>query len=262
MRATAFALSLAVLPNLVSAGLFREGGPVKMLQDKVFRKSLKSDRTGIVAFVAPWCGHCQKLTPEYTKAAQSLSPLVDFYAVDCDADENKRLCAEQGIKGFPTIKSFPRGVAGATKEYQGERTASSIVNWANGEVPMRVTGLKTVDAVNEWVKSRPSAPRALLLTTQPKVPVMWKVLASRYYDEETKSKKVEFGAIKDADGEVMRALGLTSTAGEKSKVAIWKRGDDSTPTLYEGVLKFEPLSSTFDGLHAEKATASSPKEDL
>lgn len=48
--------------------------------------------------------HCQKLTPEYTKAAQSLSPLVDFYAVDCDADENKRLCAEQGIKGFPTIK--------------------------------------------------------------------------------------------------------------------------------------------------------------
>ena len=43
MRTTSFALSLAVLPTLVSAGLFREGGPVQMLQDKVFRKSLKSD---------------------------------------------------------------------------------------------------------------------------------------------------------------------------------------------------------------------------
>ena len=48
--------------------------------------------------------HCQKLTPEFTKAAESLAPLIDFYAVDCDADENKRLCAEQGVKGFPTIK--------------------------------------------------------------------------------------------------------------------------------------------------------------
>jgi hypothetical protein len=50
-------------------------------------------------------------------------------------------------------QSFPRGVAGAPKDYQGERTASGIVSWANSEVPMRVTSLKTVDAVNEWAKS-------------------------------------------------------------------------------------------------------------
>jgi protein disulfide-isomerase A6 len=38
------------------------------------------------------------------KAAASLSPLVPAYAVDCDEEKNKRMCAEQGIKGFPTIK--------------------------------------------------------------------------------------------------------------------------------------------------------------
>lgn len=43
MRSAAVALSLAVLPTLVSAGLFREGGPVKNLQDKIFRKSLQPE---------------------------------------------------------------------------------------------------------------------------------------------------------------------------------------------------------------------------
>ena len=29
------------------------------------------------------------------KAAKSLDPMVPLYAVDCDAEENKRICAEQ-----------------------------------------------------------------------------------------------------------------------------------------------------------------------
>lgn len=49
MRTTPFALSLVVLPTFVSAGLFSESGPVKMLQDNIFRKSLKSD----VSFSTP-----------------------------------------------------------------------------------------------------------------------------------------------------------------------------------------------------------------
>lgn len=35
------------------------------------------------------------MAPEYSKAAENLSPLIPFYAVDCDAEVNKRLCAEQ-----------------------------------------------------------------------------------------------------------------------------------------------------------------------
>ena len=39
--------------------------------------------------------HCQRMVPEYSKAAQSLHPLIPAYAVDCDNDANKRLCADQ-----------------------------------------------------------------------------------------------------------------------------------------------------------------------
>lgn len=61
----------------------------------------------MVAFVAPWCGHCQKLVPEYSKAALGLYPLVPMYAVNCHAEKNKKFCAEQGVEGFPTIKVRP-----------------------------------------------------------------------------------------------------------------------------------------------------------
>lgn len=39
--------------------------------------------------------HCQQMAPEYSKAAGNLSPLVPFYAIDCDAESNKPLCASQ-----------------------------------------------------------------------------------------------------------------------------------------------------------------------
>ncbi len=58
----------------------------------------------MVAYIAPWCGHCKTLVPEYSTASDSLSPMIPFYAVDCDADENKGICAKEGVKGFPTIK--------------------------------------------------------------------------------------------------------------------------------------------------------------
>ena len=53
---------------------------------------------------ADFLQHCQRLVPEYSKAAESLNPLISSYAVDCDEEANKRLCHEQDVKGFPTMK--------------------------------------------------------------------------------------------------------------------------------------------------------------
>ena len=81
---------------------------------------IKSDSLWIVEFYAPWCGHCQRLTPEYTKAAKALKGVVKIGAVN--ADEHKSLGGQYQVQGFPTIKIF-----GANKnkpeDYQGERTA-------------------------------------------------------------------------------------------------------------------------------------------
>jgi protein disulfide-isomerase A6 len=103
----------------------------------------------MVAFVAPWCGHCKSLGPEFTAAAASLSPLIPFYAIDCDAAANKPLCGEQGVQGFPTIKAFPRAGKGAAREYRGDRKRGALVEYAKELVPDRVKKLRADDGVEK-----------------------------------------------------------------------------------------------------------------
>lgn len=58
----------------------------------------------MVLFSAPWCGYCKQAAPAWTRAAETLSPLIPFYNVDCDEEANKRFCASEGVQGYPTIK--------------------------------------------------------------------------------------------------------------------------------------------------------------
>ncbi|CAF0939600.1 unnamed protein product [Didymodactylos carnosus] len=81
----------------------------------------------IVEFYAPWCGHCQSLTPEWKKAAAALKGIVKVGAVD--ADQHKSLGGQYGVSGFPTIKIFGTNKRSPT-DYQGGRTADAIVEQA------------------------------------------------------------------------------------------------------------------------------------
>lgn len=105
----------------------------------------------MVAFVAPWCGHCKTLGPEFSAAAASLSPLIPFYAIDCDAAANKPLCGEQGVQGFPTIKAFPRAGKGAAREYKGERKKGALVEYAKELVPDRVKKLRADEGADKVI---------------------------------------------------------------------------------------------------------------
>ncbi|XP_066453352.1 protein disulfide-isomerase A6 isoform X2 [Eleutherodactylus coqui] len=93
------------------------------------REVVESDSLWLVEFYAPWCGHCQRLTPEWKKAASALKGIVKVGAVDCD--QHKALGGQYEIRGYPTIKVF-----GANKnkpeEYQGGRTSESIIDSALG----------------------------------------------------------------------------------------------------------------------------------
>ena len=101
---------------------------------------IKSDSLWIVEFYAPWCGHCQRLTPEYTKAAKALKGVVKVRASfdvvgvlsnvqlflcqigAVNADDHKSLGGQNQVQGFPTIKIFGLN-KNKPEDYQGERTA-------------------------------------------------------------------------------------------------------------------------------------------
>lgn len=235
-------LALALTPSLVSAAIFPADSLVKMLDAKSFKKALKANQTSMVAFVAPWCGHCQRMVPEYSKAALGLHPLVPVYAVNCDAEKNKRLCAEQGVSGFPTVKLFPRGNTLAPMVYDsGERTATGFYYWATRRIPKHFAKLYHEYEVKPWIEKNTSKHRALLLTKDKKVPLLWQVLANKY------AGQLEMGTHRDKEGKTSVSLGFEAGGKKGSKVLIYPVGSN-TPVRYEGIQKLESLSKFFDSV--------------
>ncbi|WAR17609.1 PDIA6-like protein [Mya arenaria] len=91
---------------------------------------INSEDIWLVEFFAPWCGHCKNLAPQWAQAATDLKGKVKLGAVDSTV--HTVISSRYGIRGYPTIKYFPGGKKdGEAQEYDGGRTASDIVSWAN-----------------------------------------------------------------------------------------------------------------------------------
>ena len=85
----------------------------------------------LIEYYAPWCGHCQKLQPEWNQAATQLKGQIKFGKVD--ATVNNGLAQRFGVRGYPTIKIFAPGdnkSDSKAEEYQGPREAAGIVQFA------------------------------------------------------------------------------------------------------------------------------------
>lgn len=69
------------------------------------KKYVRSGDPSIVAFYAPWCGHCQHFVEPYEKFARQNNKLkIQFGAVNCVAFRG--LCEEAKIRGYPTLLAF------------------------------------------------------------------------------------------------------------------------------------------------------------
>ena len=103
------------------------------LTDADFDKVVDGSSNVLVEFYAPWCGHCKNLAPEWKIAGETFQPGDDIIIAAIDATANPKMGEKFGVKGFPTIKYFPKGKATA-EEYSGGRTADTIISWVNNKV--------------------------------------------------------------------------------------------------------------------------------
>jgi len=119
-----FLLAFATL----GSAFYDHGSKVVKLTAANFKeKVLNGNELWFVEFYAPWCGHCQRLTPEWEKLAGALKGIINVGAVDMTTDQEAG--AAYGIRGFPTIKFFGAN-KNAPEDYQGERSARDMINFA------------------------------------------------------------------------------------------------------------------------------------
>lgn len=142
----------AVLLLAAAVLAYPEEDDVLVLGDSNLDQAVAEYDYLLVEFYAPWCGHCQKLAPEYAKAATALkanSPPLRIAKVD--ATENNMLATRYEVASFPTLKFFQYGKA---REYEGGRSAEDITSWVREAIKPTMKKANSLEEVKEMIEKK------------------------------------------------------------------------------------------------------------
>jgi len=150
-RVPIYALLLLLLVFSATAeettGDVAEESAVLTLDSSNFSEVISKHSFIVVEFYAPWCGHCQRLAPEYEKAASILAsndPPVVLAKVDANEEKNRELASKYDVSGFPTLKII-KNQGASVQEYKGPREAEGIVEYLKKQVGPASVEIKTAD---------------------------------------------------------------------------------------------------------------------
>lgn len=73
-------------------------------------------------FYVDWCGHCQRLLPEWNAFAAEYKNKLNIEKIDCD--KNKEMGA--GVSGYPTVRLYKGNGTNKVIEFSGQRTADGL----------------------------------------------------------------------------------------------------------------------------------------
>lgn len=111
---------------LVLGGLMTVSATVE-LTEKTFAQALEG-KNAMVKFLAPWCGHCQKLKPEWDRLYEDYKNSRSVLIADVDCiGSGQALCQKYQVQGYPTIKIFKKdGDISRPTDYNGAREYSGL----------------------------------------------------------------------------------------------------------------------------------------
>ncbi|XP_045111657.1 thioredoxin domain-containing protein 5 homolog [Portunus trituberculatus] len=96
--------------------------------DTTFKTSVVRGRHFIM-FYAPWCGHCQRLSPAWEALAHSFEhdKSVSIGKVDCT--QYQSICTQYEVKGYPTLFWIVDGKK--VEKYAGDRSHDDLKKFAS-----------------------------------------------------------------------------------------------------------------------------------
>lgn len=102
-----------------------EGAAVLQLTSENFPQGIEKGVT-FVKFFAPWCGHCKRLLPTWQQLAEKFvgNANIKIAKVDCTLGENRDLCSQENVNGFPTLFIYRNGEK--ISEYNGSRSLDDL----------------------------------------------------------------------------------------------------------------------------------------
>lgn len=104
------------------------GEALKVIVGKNFKQTvLDSDDDVFVKFYAPWCGHCKKMAPIWEELANDLKDVKGLVIGKFDATANEVDGVD--IRGYPTLKFYPKGNKAEAIDYDGGRELDDFKNW-------------------------------------------------------------------------------------------------------------------------------------
>jgi len=167
-----------------------------------------------IKFYAPWCHHCQAMGPNWAHMARDMQGKLNVGEVNCD--EQKKLCKDAGVKGYPSILFF-RG--GQRTEYAGMRGLGDFIDYANKAV-----------AISEGIRDVTLADFKKLEETE-------EVIFVYFYDHATTSE--DFQALERLTLSLVGRARLVKTddkaMAERFKISTWPRmmvSRDGKPSYY------------------------------
>lgn len=117
----------------------------------------------LVAFTAPWCGHCKTMKPILETVAQNFKGekncvIVNF---DADAQQNKDIARSYSVNSYPTVKFFPRANSPYASTPLPSDTAGQKVFDVYGKHPISYDKARTEAAFVEFLNEHCGTRRAV-----------------------------------------------------------------------------------------------------